>query len=179
MRYTILFAFAASAFAQAPLKVVAVSPAGTPVSIRQQIRDVEKRLDTSISQVGGKEPESRVYILGLTRGLYLDGYGAVFTQELDLIETPHPSPFQLTIPPAEVASVHQRKLANLAALQKALREMWGQATASLTAMPDSEQVVLSVRLFYQPWEITAGLPSQIILKGARKTSPGEILMEEE
>jgi hypothetical protein len=171
-----LLLFPAAALAQPPLKVVATNPAGSPVSIHQAVTDAEKRLDARIAQVGGKE---KVYILGLTRGLYLAGYGAVFTQEIDLIESPHPNPFHQQITPPEIASVRQRKLENLAVLRKALRDMWADTAAALSPMPDTEQVVLAVRLLYQPWEDRSGLPSQIVLKGSRKANPATLQLEEQ
>ncbi len=177
MKLAILCPMAALALAaQAPLKVAAVSPASTPTSMRQMMADEEKRLDTKISQVGGADP---VYILGLTRGLYLAGYGAVFTEELDLIQSPRPNPFHQQMTDKEIATIHQRKLANLTALRKSLRDMWADAAASLTAMPDNEQVVVAVRLLYQSWENTSGLPSQVVVKGPRKASPAAIQMDEQ
>ena len=109
MKVATFFLMAACALAQAPLKVAAVNPgSAAPVvsgSPRQAIADVEKRLDSKLDQVGGKD---RVYILGLTRGLYLQGYGAVFSAELDLIESPRPNPFRQQIGPQEAAAVRQR-----------------------------------------------------------------------
>jgi hypothetical protein len=179
MRFAALFPAAVMALAQAPLKVVAVNPVAAPVSMRQAITNVEKRLDLKIDQVGGADRPNRVYVLGLTRGLYLAGYGAVFTQEVDLIESPHPNPFRQQIGPQEAASVHQRKLANLAALRKALRDMWADAAALLPNMPENEQVVVAVRMLYQSWEDTTGLPSQIMLKGPRNAAPGAVQVEEQ
>lgn len=176
MKFAALLLFAGAALAQPPLKVVAPTPAGSPPSMHQSVADAEKRLDTKLAEVGGKE---KVYILGLTRGLYLAGYGAVFTQEIDLIESPHPNPFHQQITPQEAAAVRQRKLENLAALRKAIRDMWADAAASLSPMPDSEQVVLAVRLLYQPWEDKSGLPSQIVVKGSRKANPATLQIEEQ
>src|SRR5271165_2914785 len=135
MRIVMLLPVAALALAQAPLKVAAVNPSATPAaSMRQSIADAEKRLDGKIAQVGGKD---RVYVLGLTRGLYLAGYGAVFTEELDLVEAPSISPFHQQISTQEAASVHQRKLANLGALRKALPDIWADAASSLPSVPDN------------------------------------------
>src|SRR3974390_2621407 len=100
MKIAVFFSVAALAVAHAPPKVV--KPPTTLGSMRQQIADAEKRLDTRIDQVGGKD---RVYVLGLTRGLYLPGYGAVFTQEVDLIESPRPNPFHQQMTEKEVSSI--------------------------------------------------------------------------
>ena len=179
MRIATILVVAASAFAQAPLKVAAVNPANVaagPGSVRQAITDVEKRLDSRLDQVGGKD---RVYILGLTRGLYLEGYGAVFTSELDLIQSPRPNPFRQQIGPEEAAAVRQRKLQNLALLRKSLRDLWADAASLLSSIPDTDQVVVAVRLLYQPWEDTSGMPSQIVLKGLRKANPANLQSEEQ
>jgi hypothetical protein len=178
VRFATLFLLATCCFAQAPLKVAAVTPGTVTAagSVRESITAVEKRLDSKLDQVGGKD---RVYILGLTRGLYLEGYGAVFTSELDLIESPRPNPFRQQIGPQEAAGVRQRKLQNLAALRKSLRDLWADAAGLLGSIPDTDQVVVAVRLLYQPWEDTSGMPSQIVVKGSRKAGPAGVQMEEQ
>jgi len=177
MKTAILFPFAALVLgAQAPLKVAAVNPPPASTSIRQSVAGTEKLLDGKIAQVGGKD---HVYVLGLTRGLYLAGYGAVFTQEIDLIESAGISPFHQQVSAQEAASNHQRRLANLAVLRKAMRDMWVDAAASLPNIPENEQVVLAVRLLFRPGEDTNGLPTQIVVKGARKAAPGTLQMEEQ
>lgn len=129
------------------------------------MRDAEKRLDATLATIGSPEP---VYILGLTRGLYLQGYGAVFTAELDLVQTTAPTPFNPVFTKEYMAKVHRQKVANLPLLKKAMQGMWQDAAATLNSIPDTEQVVLSIRMLYRPWEDTTGLPSQILLKGSRK-----------
>jgi len=180
MKVATFFLMAACALAQAPLKVAAVNPgSAAPVvsgSPRQAIADVEKRLDSKLDQVGGKD---RVYILGLTRGLYLQGYGAVFSAELDLIESPRPNPFRQQIGPQEAAAVRQRKLQNLAALRKSLHDLWADAASLLGSIPDTDEIVVAVRLLYQPWEDTSGMPSQIVVKGTRKSNPASLQLEEQ
>ena len=179
MRIAISLLVVSAAFAQAPLKVAAVNPGAAVAasnSPRQAIADVEKRLDSKLDQVGGKD---RVYILGLTRGLYLAGYGDVFTSELDLIESPRPNPFRQQIGPQEAAAVRQRKMQNLALLRKSLRDLWADAASLLGSLPDSDQVVVAVRLLYQPWEDASGMPTEIVVKGPRKSNPANLQLEEQ
>jgi hypothetical protein len=169
----------APAWAQAPLKTAAVvnPPTERPNGMRQVVTSFENHLNDKITGVGGADP---VYILGLTRGLYLQGFGAVYTAELDLVATPRPNPFQKEIPKEVAAKVHTRKLQNLALLKKAMHDMWVDAASTLTSFPDTEEVVLAVRLFYQPWEDTTGLPVQIVMKGPRKAAiAGGIQTEEQ
>jgi hypothetical protein len=137
---------------------------------------LEKRLDERLEMTGGNDP---IYILGLTRGLYLQGYGAIFTAEASLINSPVQSPFR-QITKDDVVKVHQRKLEHLGLLKTALREQWISTAAALNALPDTDQVVIAVRLRYLPYEDTSGLPGQIILRGPRKaTVTGAIQTEEE
>jgi hypothetical protein len=49
----------------------------------------------------------------------------------------------------------------------------------LGSIPDTDQVVVGVRLLYQPWEDTSGMPTQIVLKGSRKGGPAGLQMEEQ
>jgi hypothetical protein len=179
MRIALLLCLSAVAWAQAPLKTAAVvnPPPERPNAMRQAVAGVEKRLDDKIASTGGADP---VYVLGLTRGLYLQGFGAVFTAELDLVQTPRPSPFQKEIPKEVAVKVHTRKIQNLALLKKGMHDMWVDAASTLTSVPDTEEVVLAVRLFYQLWEDTTGLPTEIILKGQRKAAVnGNIQVEEQ
>jgi hypothetical protein len=169
--------WAQAPLAQAPLKVAAVSPPEKSNAMQQLFTNLEKRLDDKVTAADAKDP---VDLLGLTRGLYLPGYGAVFTTEISLIVTPSLSPFRQQITKEDAVKVHQRKIEHLASLKKAMREMWVEAATSLTSIPDTEQVVLAVRLLYQPWEDTKGLPGQIMMKGPRKAAiTGNIQTEEQ
>ena len=177
MRLAALVLLIAPAWAQAPLKVAAVGVPEKPNGMRQVFSDLEKRMDNKVAVADAKDP---IDLLGLTRGLYLPGYGVVFTTEVGLIVTPTPNPFRQQITKEEAARVHQRKLDHLPLLKKAMREMWMDAASSLTSVPDTEQVVLALRLLYQTWEDTKGLPGEIVMKGPRKAAlTGNIQTEEQ
>ena len=188
MKYTALFLLLlAPAYAQLtkPIASVTAAPAsgGVPGTksfkiTRGSFTELEKRMDGMLLAVGSiNEPLS---LLGSTRGVYLEGYGLVFTSELSLVMTSGISPFQKTISKEAVAQVHQRKVERLPQLQKTMREMLRQAALALTQVPESQYVTLVVRLDYLPWENTSGLPGQMILRSDRHTamSGEEIKMEE-
>jgi hypothetical protein len=177
MKLAALILMIAPAWAQAPLKVAPVGVPEKPNSMRQAFTDLEKRMDNKVASADSKDP---IDLLGLTRGLYLQGYGVVFTTEVSLIVTPTPNPFRQQITKEEAARVHQRKLEHLPLLKKAMREMWMDAASSFTSVPDTEQVVLALRLLYQSWEDTKGLPAEIVMKGPRKAAlTGNIQTEEQ
>jgi hypothetical protein len=147
-------------------------PAGTPSPIKalkiapQTFAELEKRFDRELDGIG--RPNDPLDLLGTTRGLYLDGYGAVFTTEVSLIVTPQTNPFRQQITKEEAARVHQRKLARLPVLKQAMAEMMRNSAMTLAQIPDNQQVVLAVRLLYLPWEDTTGLPAQIVMSATRR-----------
>ena len=178
----ILLMLAAAGAAQAPLKPASivepgVKPAAKPALSFQSMAELERRLDTKISSTGGADP---MLLLGPARVLYLPGFGAIVTQEISLVVTPVISPFHLQVTAEDAVKVHQRKVEHLPLLKKVMREMWADAATSLSAVPDNEQMVLAIRLLYQPWENTAGLPAQVVMRGERKPAlAGDLQVEEQ
>jgi hypothetical protein len=154
MRAVVLLAAALPLLAdEAPLKRAGLTP-------------VEQAMDKRILGTAGDDPFD---LLGGTRGLYLEGFGAVFTAELSLVVTPTVSPFRQKITPEEAKRFHDRKLKRLPLLKQLMRELLVSAATSLDALPPGEQVVFAIRLLYLPWENTAGLPSEIVVRADRTT----------
>jgi hypothetical protein len=107
-------------------------------------------------------------LLGNTRGLYLEGYGAVFTAEVNLSQSININPFQPTIPKEYVEKLRQRKRERVPVLEKCMQDEMMAMAASLDGVPINEQIVLGVTLFYRKWEDTTGLPSQVIMRAERQ-----------
>jgi hypothetical protein len=135
---------------------------------RQTLADVERHFDTKLASVGGANDP--VDLLGAARGIYLDGYGVVLTAEASLIVTPGLNPFKTVMTEPEKEKIRQRKLDRLPALRQAMRDAWRDSATTLTSIPDSQQVVVAVRLLYLSWEDTHGLPGEIVMKGDRRTA---------
>ena len=154
-----------------PAKAMKIAP--------QTLKELERRFDTQLATLGG--PNDPIDILGTTRGLYLDGYGAVFTTEISLIVTPRISPFHQEITKEEATRVHQRKLARLPLLKQAMVDMLKNSALTLIQIPDSQQIVLAVRLLYLPYEDTTGLPAQVLMSASRRDmlNNGQIKTEEQ
>jgi hypothetical protein len=163
---------------------VAVAPTQRPGISRQTFTEMEKSFDSQLAATGGAHP---IYILGLTRGLYLDDYGVVFTAEVSLIATPGVNPFRKDgFSPELIAEVRRQKLENLPLLRKAMREMvkttaltFGSAGLKMNILKPNSQVVLAVRLSYLPYENTIGLPGQIIMKADLKGALADDIKVEE
>ncbi len=67
---------------------------------------MEKSLDNRISRLWQDNP---FLLLGPTRGVYLEGYGAVFTAEVNLVANPI-SLMQATLTKEDIAKHRQKKL---------------------------------------------------------------------
>lgn len=124
----------------------------------------ERALDARISALW---PEDPYLLLGTTRGVYLDGYGAVFTAEIDLAPGPSLNPFHQTMTRQNVMDNHQKMAQRLPKLKLAMADMLASTAASLDTVPTEEKVVLGVTLTQYPWQDRAGIPSQVVMRGEK------------
>jgi len=106
-------------------------------------------------------------ILALPRGVYLEGYGAVFTADVNLTFTPSISPFQLTIEKPVIDRIYQKKLSQLPVLRAGMQQILVDAGSVLDTVPPREQIVLVVTLGNETWETTGRLPSQVYMQAQR------------
>lgn len=141
--------------------------ADRPVVSRAMLAERERTLDRRF--VGEVLDDNGYLLLGGTRGIYLEGYGVVFSLELNLVAGPAITPFRQQISEEEIKRVHQRKLDRLPQLRKTMRGALVATANALSAVPPEENVVMAVSLLNLGWEDTKGLPSQIVMKAQRKT----------
>jgi hypothetical protein len=147
------------------LALAAASAVQPPPAMRRAtLVAMEKIFDGSLERTGGDDP---LMVLGGTCGIYLEGYGAVFTAQVNLITSPGLSPFRLSMSPEDVARIHLRKLRHVPLLKQAMREMLLHSARTLDTVPLTEQIVVGVSLFYFSWEDAGGLPSQIVMRAQR------------
>jgi hypothetical protein len=150
------------------LVVVAVfaltaATAGPRVS-RGTLASMEKSLDERIQHLWDDTP---YLLLGSTRGVYLEGYGAVFTAEVNLVMNPV-SLMSSRLSKDDIAKVRQKKLDRLPALKKVLRESMVSMAASLDTVPGEEQIAIVAFIDHYPWEDVTGVPVQITLTAQKK-----------
>ena len=190
MRYAVLILAALPAMAQIAARqtpAAAVPKSGSaPIVSRgplakiplSALAQLERAFDSKLAALGSRNDP--VDLLGATRGLYLDGYGVVFTTELSLVVTPAIMPFRLTISDATKAQVHSAKVSRLPLLRKAIAEAAAEIATSMGQVPENQQVVVAVRLAYASWENTSGLPGLIVAKGDRRSAvAGQVKLEEQ
>jgi hypothetical protein len=139
--------------------------AGDPPRVgRTVLSAMEKSLDDRVTRLWDDNP---FVLLGPTRGIYLDGYGVVFTAEVNLATGPtmlmHP---QLT--KEEIERHRQKKLERLPQLMRAMRQALLASAASMDNVPAEEQIVIVTFLSRYPWEDATGLPVQITMQAQRK-----------
>jgi hypothetical protein len=150
--------------ALALLLAVAVTAADRRVS-RLSLAAMERSFDQRVASVDVADP---LTLLGTTRGLYLNGYGAVFTAEVNLVANAAISPFRPAFTKQEVAKLRQKKHDRVIVLKEHMRNALIGAAASLDGVPPTEQIVLGVSLFYFNWEDRTGLPTQVVMQAPKK-----------
>jgi len=123
---------------------------------------MQKSIDRQLAHLWPDEP---YFVLGTTHGVYLDGYGAVFTAEVNLASAPV-SPLAPVPSKERINQHHQKKLDRLPQLEQAMREILVQTAASMDTLSDKDHVVIAVSLTSYSWE-PAGLPCQIIMQGQK------------
>ena len=132
---------------------------------RTEISAMERSFDDRLRRFSLDSP---IEVLGLTRGVYLQGYGAVFTAEVNLVQTPGISPFRPSLSKEEVAHVHAAKLKRLPELRRLMREALLSTASSMDRLAAEERVALGVALFYNGWEDAGGLPHTILMEATRR-----------
>ncbi len=106
-------------------------------------------------------------LVGLTRGVYLEGYGAVFTAEVSLSNILGPNPFRPALTKEDIDKIRAKKLERLPALRQCMRDMLLAGAASLDEVPAGEQIAIGVSLLYRPEEDRTGMPGQILMQGVK------------
>jgi len=147
------------------LTMAAVAIAAAPHLSRDAMHAMETSFDKRIQTLSVDAPFE---LLGNTNGVYLEGYGAVFTCEVNVLQSANISPFQTSMPRDYVVKLHQRKLERIPILKKSMQEEMVAMASSLDNVPANERIVLGVTLLYYPWEDTSGLPSQILMQAERQ-----------
>ena len=102
-------------------------------------------------------------LLGTARGTYLDGYGVLFTIEMELVYVTPLSPFRPAYTSAEVASLRERKLKKVPVMKETLRNLMAGASNSLDNLPGNERISMEAILWHYSWEESRGVPQRLMM----------------
>jgi len=133
---------------------------------REELAVIEKSFDQRIESYDIKDP---FYLLGTTRGVYLEDYGVVLTAELNLVAAAVMTPFRPVFTKEQIEELRQKKILRLAALKEIMRDMLVTSAASLSKVRPQEQIVIGVSLFCYSWEDTRDLPAQVLMQARRES----------
>jgi hypothetical protein len=151
------------------LLVVAASAIASdaPRVPRTTLAAAEKNLDNRFAGLWSDNP---FIMLGPTRGVYLEGYGAVFTAEVNLVAGPQISILTPSMTKASISQHRLKKIERIPELKKAMAKALADTAASpaMASVPPDEQIVLVAFLSHFPWEDLTGVPSQIMMQGSKK-----------
>ena len=151
------------------LLVVAASAIASdaPRVPRTTLAAAEKSLDNRFAGLWSDNP---FIMLGPTRGVYLEGYGAVFTAEVNLVAGPQIGILTPSMTKASIAEHRLKKIARIPELKKAMEKALADTAASpeMASVPADEQIVLVAFLSHFPWEDLSVVPSQIMMQGSKK-----------
>src|SRR5262245_58449051 len=86
--------------------------------------------------------DDSLLIIGYTRGIQVEGFGVVYSTEINLVAAPGISPFHPEISKDDVARLRQRKIARLPLLRKTMRQMLLDTAGSLDGLPAEENLVV-------------------------------------
>jgi hypothetical protein len=134
---------------------------GVPLA---KIVNTQKLIST---QLAAMYPEEPWFLIGPARGVYLGGFGVIFSAEINLAMGPSLSPFKQTITKEEIARHRDKEGVRLPILRERMYTIVGTMASYLETMPNNEEFVLAVTLLKYPWEDPAGIPSQIVMRVPR------------
>ena len=146
------------------LAAAAGAIADTPNVPRSVIHSAELSLNERLLRIF---PDTPTALVSATRGLYLDGYGAVFTAEMNPISDGI-SLMHTILRPEEKVQIKQKKIARIPELRRALKEALVETAASLDPVPLDDQVVLEVVIDRFIWEDGSGYPAELIVQAPRR-----------
>lgn len=141
------------------------SLADKPRVSHPSVKAMENSLDMQLLRLW---PDDPLQIMGLTQGVYISGFGAVFMSEVNLAPGPGITPFHQAITPDEARRLHEKKMARLPQLKAAMQQMLMNTAGSMDSVPDDQQIALGISFFYWHGENLEGLPAQIVMRAPKR-----------
>ena len=145
---------------------LAVIAATTPPRITYAaLRALERSTDAGFETLIKEDP---LNMLGATRGVYLDGYGVVFSAEVELAASAAPNPFRPAFTKEDIQRLREKKTVRISHLKESMRNQLVNFATSLDTIPLNQNIALAVTIPYYRWENSDGMPRQIVMIAPRK-----------
>jgi len=146
--------------------MIAIAATGASRISRTSVAAMEKSFDARLERevLDGDQ----FLLLGMTRGVYVEGFGIVYSAEVDLAPVPGINPFHPEMTKQDWGRVRQKKLARLSPLRTAMKQMLLDTASSIDGLGPEEVVALGVTVTRRPQEDSTGIPSQIVMRAAKK-----------
>jgi hypothetical protein len=128
-------------------------------------------METSVNGKFGSHGADPYELLGYAHATYLEGYGAVITFEVNLVNDGglFPSPFKQVNSPEELAGLRDRKMKKLPELRDTMRTLMEDASSTLEGVPANERVAMEATLFNYVWEKNAKeMPHRIFMSAEKQ-----------
>jgi hypothetical protein len=145
----------------------ASQPAAPPLSGSPalEIETVEKAFDGSIR---GYSIDAPLDHLLPTHGIFVEGYGAVFVTDVNLVSLPPLFGFGGRIAKGELSRIHDSKLKRLPEVRKLMTQMVLAASGTLAHLSPDEHILLQFNFYSLDLEDRTGLPKLMSVQGKKK-----------
>src|SRR5258708_10251686 len=129
----------------------AAAASDAPRVSRNTIVIAEKNLDNRFTRLW---TDNQFAVLGSTRGVYLEGYGVVFTTEVNLVTAPVLGILPIAVTKDGIAQHKKTKRERIPDLKRALQQALVEMAAykEMPAVPIAEQLVVGALLTHTPRE---------------------------
>jgi hypothetical protein len=125
----------------------------------------EKSLDDRIARRWDDNP---LALLGSTRGIYLEGYGAVFTAEVNMVIGGGATLMHPILNKTDKDMHRKKKADRLPQLKTLMKQALVATAASLDPVPADDQIVIAIYLSRYPWEDPGSFPSMLTAQSSKK-----------
>lgn len=139
--------------------------AASPRVSRDALKALEEKFDQRIQSYNINDPFE---LLGNTRGVYLEDYGAVFTSEINLVAAAVVTPFRPRFTKEQIEQLRLKKVARVEDIKKLMQTMLVDSALALSTVPSEQKIAVGVSLFRFSWEDSRGIPSQIVMEAPRR-----------
>lgn len=146
--------------------LAAEPPAARPDAVRDEMTTVERSINARFQRIDEPSP---IMLLTAARGAYLEGFGAVFTLEVNLAPIANVSPFQRSYSEEQKQQLNIRKRARLENLESDARVILIAEAGKLSSLSPKQNVALVISLFHFGWEDLTNLPGQFVMQAEKQT----------